>query len=614
MSAPRSLAAAALAALGRTALGRTALGWTALAWTALACGRAPAGAPSATPPPAREVRFQELIADPKPPATYDPTTKVQVCADESHMAIALEAGDRRTFTATLRSPTELLLGACVERRRRHGAEIARELRARLFRPDGRREDHVLTLGEGWSTGRYPIAAEGGEVRIRLAADLPAGERLFVRDVALRSEREAPAPPARPRALLISLDAFREDAIGAIGGRTKTPALDRLLAESERFLPHWSAEISTKPSHATMLTGLPAAVHGCDRTDSALPASVSTLAERIAATGAATGASASVAPYFNERFGLNQGFVDYRLSAWTNAQQLRHAVDWAAANRERASFQFVHLYGAHSDFALLPYEAAGMTRAAVADAFEVADYGCRNGHCASALLLSLNWKVVPPIAHEEEIVRFLYDRGVETLDAELGRFFDELRRMGLWDETLVIVTADHGEAFGEHGYYLHTTVHEETLRVPLLVKWPRVGAPDAKRAGTVTNRPSTSLDLAPTLLAAFGLEASDLVGSDLGHPAPEGAAAMISKDAVRLGDLKLLFETREAPRALYDLARDPAERANLLPGAAAEAERLAGVHERALERARRLHGRPIEVGRAPYTPEEIERLRSLGYLN
>ena len=95
------------------------------------------------------------------------------------------------------------------------------------------------------------------------------------------------------------------------------------------------------------------------------------------------------------------------------------------------------------------------------------------------------------------------------DADLALFFDDLRRAGLWDDTLVVVTADHGEAFDEHGFLMHTTAHEEVLRVPLVVKWPK-GA----RAGVETERFSTALDLAPTILAHFGLGAPDLTGRDL----------------------------------------------------------------------------------------------------
>jgi arylsulfatase A-like enzyme len=430
--------------------------------------------------------------------------------------------------------------------------------------------------------------------------------VFVRDLVLRSSAPGRAPAPAKRAILVSLDALREDAIGAFGGGAATPHLDAVAAVAESFRPHWSAEISTKPSHASMLTGLPAAVHGCDRAATPLADEISTLAERLAAQGVATAAFLSAAPFFNPRYQLDQGFGVYRPRGWTTAQELRSAANWVAAHRDQPFFLFVHLYQAHSDFARLPYEAPGVTRAVVAERFGVEDYGCRGGRCASQLLRALN-QGAPRLEGEERILRHLYDRGVESLDRELGVFFDQLRESGSWDDTLVIVTSDHGEQFGEHGWFLHHTPHEETLRVPLLVKWP-----GGRRAGITTTTPSTSLDLAPTLLGHFGAPHEDLTGRDLARQPTErtGRAVMVSLGAVRVGDRKLLLSD---PPELYDLAADPAERRNLLPAAAAEAETLRAVWERYHQEARRRAGRVGNVAARPFTAEETEQLRALGYL-
>lgn len=610
-AAPAAVAAATLVALGLQ----------------VAAGYGKVASPAATAQPFAVVSYQDIVVDQALYGAFDPRTGVHTCADESRDSFVLASGERRSFRVTLAGPSEVLLGGCVEGA---PAGVAAAVALGVETPGGDwREERVVlvpgaaeTTAGGWRTRRIALAGlpVGRELRLELVAALPPGARAYIDTFAVRSERPAaPAPPAR-RAILISLDAFREDALGAIGGggggggRTETPELDRLLAESERFTPSWSEEISTKTSHASMLSGLPVELHGVDREELPLRREIATLAERLQAAGAATGAFLQIAPFFAEKFALNQGLETYRLKAWTLPQELRLAADWAGAQREGSSFLFLHLYGAHSDFGILPYEAEGVTRATVAERFGVAGYGCTGEVCASRRLMAINYRELLALPREKEITRWLYDRGVETLDRQLGVFFAELRRAGLWDDTLIVLTGDHGEAFGEHGYFLHTTPHEETLRVPLLVKWPQ----SAARAGVTTSRFATALDIAPTILGHFGLPTDDLPGHDLAQPpgrAGRRARLLLSKDAVRVDDLKLVLATKEFPRALYDLAADPGEQTNLLPGREAEARRLEEIRRLALaamaQRMAAPVGGPVEA--QPFTAEEREQLRSLGYL-
>ncbi len=573
--------------------------------------------------PFAATRYQDLVVDQALFGTFDPATGVHTCGDESRDSFVLAAGETRGFTVTLPAGSQLLLGGCAAANAALTADRDSRLRVRISFPNTSRQEESVGLGSGWAerwftpeTAAAALAARTSpdtdtEVYVELTAMLAEGARAYVDGLAVRAELPAGPLPAARRAILISLDAFREDALGAGGGRRATPALDRLLAEAERFSPSWSQEISTKTSHASMLSGLPVELHGVDREERPLAPEIATLAERLQAAGAATGAFLQTAPFFAEKFALNQGFATYRLKAWTAEQELRLAADWASAHREASSFLFVHLYGAHSDFGILPYEATGVTRATLAERFGVADYGCAGEVCASRRLMAINYKALAPLAQEREITRWLYERGVETLDRQLGRFFDELRRAGLWDDTLIVLTGDHGEAFGEHGYFLHTTPHEETLRVPLVVKWPRA----AGRSGLQTARFTTGLDIAPTVLGHFGLPSEDLPGHDLSRPPGRGARLMLSKDAVRVDDLKLVLATKEFPRALYDLAADPLEQTNLLPGREADARRLEEIRRLALAAASQRMAVPVDgqVEAQPFTAEERERLRSLGYL-
>ncbi len=554
------------------------------------------------------VRYQDLVAEPAGRAhAFDTTTGVQYCGEESHFGIALtdrKPSPRHTYSVELTQQASLLLGGCAPRADPDGGSA---VRVTLTRQDGRQEEHRVVLGNGWRTAAAPLQLAAGKARLQVAVESGAAEPIALRDLVIRTTTTLPPPKTARRVILISLDTFREDAVGAFGGRTRTPNLDGLVAAAERFSPHWSADISTKPSHATMLSGLPVALHGCDEGDTALAEDIETLAERLHARGLATGGLLSSAPFFAPRFGLSQGFDTWRLSAWSSAQELRAASNWVAEHRAGPFFLFVHLYAAHSDSWRLPYESPGQPDRAVAEHFGVADYGCRSGLCASRFLHGLDSGLLPGIPRDREILRFLYERGVEALDADLGVFFDDLRRDGLWDQTLLILTADHGEQFGERGHFLHTTSHEETLRVPLLIKWP-----GGDEAGSLNARPSSSIDIAPTVLSYFGVPSPDLPGRDLAHDAT-GPVLLLARDAVRLGDLKLLLPARGVPGALYDLAKDPGEATDLLSRAAPEAVRLRDAREGLLAAMRRRLGHVAAPGKAPYSAEELDRLRSLGYV-
>jgi len=554
------------------------------------------------------VRYQDLVAEPAGRAHgFDTTTGIQYCGEESHFGIALtdrKPSPRHTYSVELTPGASLLLGGCAPRADPGGGSA---VRVTLTGQDGRQEQHQLALGDRWRTEAATLQLAAGKARLQVAVESGATAPIDLRDLVIRTTTTEPAPVTARRVILISLDTFREDAVGAIGGRTHTPILDGLVAAAQRFSPHWSADISTKPSHASILSGLPVAVHGCDEGDTALAEEFETLAERLRARGLATGGLLSGAPFFAPRFGLNQGFDTWRLSAWSSAQELRAASNWVDEHRGGPFFLFVHLYAAHSDSWRLPYESPGQPDRVVAERFGVGDYGCRSGLCASRFLHGLDSGLLPGIPRDREILRFLYERGVEALDADLGVFFDDLRRDGLWDQTLLILTADHGEQFGEHGHFLHTTSHEETLRVPLLIKWP-----GGDEAGSLSARPSSSLDIAPTVLSYFGVPSPDLPGRDLAHDGT-GPVLLLARDAVRLGDLKLLLPARGFPEALYDLAKDPGETTDLLSRAAPEAARLREARDGLLAAVRRRLVHVAQPRKAQYSAEELDRLRSLGYV-
>ena len=232
------------------------------------------------------------------------------------------------------------------------------------------------------------------------------------------------------------------------------------------------------------------------------------------------------------------------------------------------------------------------------------------------LLRINEGTLAVSERDLEHLRLRYQENLAYGDHQVGRLLDALRRTGRFDRTIVIVAADHGEAFREHGWMLHTTtLYEEMIHVPLVIRFPpRFGRLPARWKGVVELR-----DLVPTLCDALHLTCS--VGAErsllrlmrLRRP-PARAARAWTTDAstIALAALvtdrdKLVMDARARRLALYDLASDPGETRNVAPSKPWRARRLAR-RLRAVGEARAL----AAAGRGVVDDQTARRLRALGY--
>jgi len=576
-------------------------------------------------PPAAP-RYEDWVAEGDLASTLAGGEPQQVhCGFETRFARTLRPGEVLTAEVDLGAAPRLVLALC----RRDGGpasasgEPAGALALEVAAADGTAiaERWPLPAEEGWRRRELDLGALAGErVAVRLEAEFddpgPGARPLFLEQLVVA--HRVPAPDRRgrpPQVLLISADTLRHDVVGdgEGDGRPATPALDRLAADGETFTPHYAGATWTKPSHGVLLTGHGISVLRLHGFDDVLPAAVPTLAERFRAAGFRTGGLVHDCVWLDPKYGFGRGFEDYRSVKWFAGQQVRAAVDWMAARRGEPFFYFLHLFDVHSDFHRLPYEAAGVTPATVERRFGVPGYGCRGGLCSSAMLGAINEGRLALEPYDAEILRFLYDRGVERLDAALGALFDDLAAAGLYDDLVIAFTADHGEAFLEHGKLTHTTWHEEVLRVPLIVKWPR-----GERAGEVRRGAAGAADVAPTLLAAAGLPAHGFSGVDLrtrraDRPVFAGTFVQI----VVQGSMKGAFPLFDAPPQLFDLAADPGERHDLAAERPEELARLRALLDAQTAAAARLR-RQIDAleqpGRAAMTEEERARLKALGYVD
>lgn len=460
---------------------------------------------------------------------------------------------------------------------------------------------------------------------------------------------SPAPPAPSpdpvegapsTVVLVVLDTTRADRLGAYGGPPGlSPSFDSLAAEGRLYEQAWALAPWTLPSHATLFTGLPPWEHGATHASLALPADRSVLAEEYTAAGYRT-AGFSNNPWVGAAAGLDRGFEtyvevfarSYRSGTAINrfidpagigmddsgaARTVAAFDDWLGQLGDEHGFAFVNLIEAH-----LPYEAPeGWLGRRHPQAPLLSDVRDFHGQWLQR-------------AHRGELddsdrarALRLYDEEVAYVDHQLGRLVESLRRHERLDDALVVVTADHGEAFGDaslEGVDLvdhQLSVRDELLRVPLVVHWPKRVPPGREPL------PVSHLDLTSTLRWALqGAEATDpgllgprradaVVAASYSPPSihePVLAAYVSDPDtvrrfasrglrAVRQDGWKLVVPT-DGPAALYHVAVDPLEQTDL---ASSQPERV-----RALES---LLPPEVQHGSPGVGQDVAEALRVLGYV-
>jgi arylsulfatase A-like enzyme len=419
-----------------------------------------------------------------------------------------------------------------------------------------------------------------------------------------------AAPSRvgPNVILISIDTLRADRLGTYGyDRDTSPALDALAAEGVVF-EHVVAESPwTLPSHVTMLSGIHPDGHGVTvpdlRPHPELPSLPAELRDRGYLTLGFTDGG-----YVGAQYGFDRGFAVFDESPDGLGAALDEAMPLIEDAGDRPFFLFLHTYDTHCPYDPAP-EYASQFATDSARSFETA------GKCGNP---QYNQMVFKP--GQLEHVSNMYDAGIRELDDRLAGFFARLESAGLREDTLIIVTSDHGEEFMEHGQIGHErSLYREVLMIPLIVVGPGI-APGRSRA------PAALVDIVPTITTFLGGAASS-VGDGRAlltrdetsswRPISDDDRVLTSTLSWKLplrstmdARLHRIRNTRAERDELYDFRDDPLETQNLLDDAPVATPRLmpglvAGDPD---------HGpihapQPIEA----ITPEQAERLRNLGYL-
>lgn len=461
-------------------------------------------------------------------------------------------------------------------------------------------------------------------------------------------------PERPRnVLLVTLDTVRADRVGYAGGREGvTPTLDRLAAGGLRCSDAWTPRGQTWPALASLLTGVSPLRHGVRENGFALAPRVTTLAELLDVHGLRTGAFLANAceAWGAERF---DRLVCTRTRAELEGDQSRlqhewdrRAVDEAVAwiDESRAPFfAWVHLYDPHRPFPTIDELRDVYVDPAYTGAWAPRE-GERSVHNDMPFHEVVDAAVLaerPPTGADRAALLAQYDAGLRSADRNLGRLVDALEEAGRLDDTLVVVTSDHGEELFDHGSYAYhgAAIHGSTLRVPLVLHHPATIAPGSERRG-----PVTLLDVAPAILDALDapdpgdLEGRSFLRGELDPERPSlselcdytfGGRPVLEGEvfAWRRGRWRLVWNpervaVRKPPwtsledpdaglvhaSALFDLELDPAETRDLAAERPELVRELADELEATVAELRARERRAIPPDR-----ELLDTLEALGYV-
>jgi len=423
----------------------------------------------------------------------------------------------------------------------------------------------------------------------------------------------------PNVLLITMDTTRADRFGAYGyDRPTTPRLDALAAEGTLFESAISVSGCTPPAHASIMTGLYPFHHGLRviyagsgyRLDSRIP----TLATRLKEAGWATGAflsSFTVSEYFGFDHGHEHWDNGLRRSAekvpnigtnsmsWdVNKNQRRsdetvdRALDWIRA-QDGSFYAWVHLWDPH-DEKLEPPD---------------------------------DWLERFPPRDRQNRKTEVYDAEIAYTDHNIGRLLDGLKELGNYEDTIIVVVADHGQGLGDHGWIHHRLLYQEQIHVPLIVRSADVGK--ARRVANLVR----VVDILPTVLELVELPPGDgqldgrsLVALMNGEEEPprwayaeqlnewdQNSFMPTQRPLDRLlysivtEDWKLIHrDTAESQSQLFQLSIDPRE----LDDRYAEEPGVAAELRRQLDELDAYRRAPFDEA---MDEEALERLRSLGYV-
>lgn len=408
-------------------------------------------------------------------------------------------------------------------------------------------------------------------------------------------------------ILILIDTLRADHLGCYGYERETsPNIDNLALESIVFANAISQSAWTAPAVASMWTGLLPSKHRMlyFKNHGKLRAKLPTLAGIMKSNGYET-ISYNGAGFVSAKLGFGSGFDIYESRSDRFRKNIDASVEWIRTNPGKRFFLFLHGYDVHR-----PYD--------------MKDYNIFYDYKGKYNLRHFCVKYAPKIKTDDDLKYIVsqYDAGIRYVDHILGEFFETLRSEGLLEETILIVTSDHGDEFYEHGNCDHVkSVYEELIQVPLIIRVPGF---DSAR---IEHQVPASTSMLPTILDMVGIKDEAAVEQNslvqfftkmsFSFPFVVSETGWSIKGrgrkywrCVRTDKWKQIYFKNVRAREtyeLYDLAHDPGEKKNV-------ADAYPDVFSRLKERMF-----DVEIGEEPaereaLDEETLEQLKALGYMD
>lgn len=425
----------------------------------------------------------------------------------------------------------------------------------------------------WTPMTVDLAPYAGkEIAIRLAVDgLESGAGDFACWGA-PAMYVAGGPGKATPVVLISCDTMRADHLGCYGyARPTSPVIDAFAADAVLYEHAIVQDSWTLPSHMSMLTGLYPKTHNVSQRSN-LAAQHRTLAEWLSARGYVTAGFTSITWWLESWRGFGRGFdvysapSPYRPIQQTNAT----AFAWLDGHAAEKLFLFLHNYDLHGKSQALgqtlPYTPDDPQFLQFSKAFNPPPALIPEGSktVATEFLMDVNGQKAALTDVQREYVVALYDDCYLQVDAGIEELFADLKKRGLYERALIILTADHGESFGEHGAYLHEEAYETCSHVPLIIRYP-----GGRYAGTRVADVVQGVDLFATIADVLGMPLDiQTDGQSLlallekrAEPRQYAYTRRHNVEAVRSQAWKHMRTQDRKREEFYDMANDPGEMKN-----------------------------------------------------